>query len=178
MRVFLDFPEVEDSMQESLRQIVREIMLTKAQNGGRPSVDVLTDLGAALEVCIGEEVSGCGYEWKKGAVVIVDDKEVDIAAPNLEEPSILIMSSYQLTTSSSQSSKANEQARMYQDVQTHNRRRRQLDRPGTLFVNVIDGGGWLSRPQDLRRMWQECDYCFSHATLGGLREVLAYCMET
>ncbi len=280
MRVFLDFPQVEDSMRAEAREIIGKIMLSRAQNGGRPPVDVLSDyldagadaekrlkfiiglaggslekikrvyaalfpnmpwgirhdgqkrrriatflvnpqmepgiprfiresfclpanwikllqdeeylhpiahnilqskyavrMGDALEECVRNIAADCSCQWEKGAVTIVDNKEVDIALPNLGEPRILIMSSYQLTTSSSQSSKANEQAKMYQDVQGYNRSRRRLGRTNAIFVNVIDGGGWLDRSRDLNRMWEECDYCFSHATLGGLREILAHCMK-
>lgn len=281
MRVFLDFPDVEQTIQEEVEQSVSRILLSKAQNGGRASVDVLADylnapnmdaleerlkviiglsrgslervkriyeamfpgvswsrlrhdanirrriaaflisphaeeifipqfiresfylpnnwiellqdrnymravvqanmqsqyavsMGNALEVEVGRLVSGLGYAWGKGAVGIVDDKEVDIAIPGVAASRILIMASYQLTTSSSQSSKANEQARMYESVQRHNRSRAQRNSPNVVFVNVIDGGGWLSRPNDLQTMWDACDYCFSRSSLDGLRAVLAH----
>ena len=130
-------------------------------------------MGNALELEVGRLVDGLEYDWGKGAVGIVDDKEVDIAVPGIASPQILIMASYQLTTSSSQSSKANEQARMYEAVQRHNRSRARRNAPNVVFVNVIDGGGWLARPNDLQTMWDACDYCFSRASLDGLRAVLA-----
>ena len=278
MRIFLNFPGVEDSLQQGVSKIVRRIMLSKAQNGGRPPLDVLTDyldagsdyeqrlqfiiglsggslerikrvyeamfpgksfslirhdkkirrrvaaflinpkaekktfippfvgesfflpddwiqllqneeylravarnllqskyavrMGVALEKAVCEVVAACGVKWEKGPVEMVDNKEVDIAIPSLAAPEILIMSSYQLTTSSSQSSKANEQARMYQEVQTRNRQRRKRGRPETLFINVIDGGGWLARANDLDSMRRECDYCFAHSGLGDLKSVI------
>lgn len=98
----------------------------------------------------------------------------DIAIPDVASPRILIMASYQLTTSSSQSSKANEQARMYEAIQRHNRSRAQRNAPNAVFVNVIDSGGRLSRPNDLQTMWDACDYCFSRSSLDGLRAVLAH----
>lgn len=131
-------------------------------------------IGDALEDEVRKIVENSGFNSEKGAVRIVDDKEVDIAIPNTDEPQILIMSSYQLTTSSSQSSKANEQLRMYQDIERHNRSRSQRDSPNALFINVIDGGGWLSRSNELQTMWDGCDYCFSYSSLSGLREVLRY----
>lgn len=281
MQVFLDFPDVEESLQEEIEQTVKRILLSKAQNGGRPSVDVLTDylnapnvndmeerlkviigfshgslekvkriyegmfpgvrwsklrvdedkrrriasflirpeaeeffvppfiresfslphnwigllqdkdylqavvhgnmqsryavhIGDALESEVRRIATESGFNSEKGAVHIVDDKEVDIAIPSIDEPRILIMSSYQLTTSSSQSSKANEQLRMYEDIRGYNSSRRQRNEPNVLFINVIDGGGWLSRPNDLQTMWNECDYCFSYSSLNGLKEVLQY----
>ena len=230
MQVFLDFPNIEEELQEEIEQTVDRILLAQAQNGGRPPVDVLTDylnarnvndmeermkviigfssgslekvkriyegiypgeswsrlrrdedkrrriasfiafpeaeeffippfirrsfflpdnwiellqdrdyleavvhgnmqsryavrMGEALEGEIRKIVTDVGLSSRKGKVGIVDNKEVDIAIPNTDEPQILIMSSYQLTTSSAQSSKANEQLRMYQDIGNHNRRR-------------------------------------------------------
>ena len=281
MQVFLDFPNVEESLQKEIELTVERILLSKAQNGGRPPVDVLTDylnarniqemeerlkviigfshgslekvkriyegifpgvswsrlrpdecrrrriasfliypeaeeffvppfirksfslphnwieflqdkdylqavvhgnmqsryavhIGDALEDEVRRTVANLGLNSEKGGVRIVDDKEVDIAVPNTDEPQILIMSSYQLTTSSSQSSKANEQLRMYQEIRGYNSSRRQRNEPNVLFINVIDGGGWLSRPNDLQTMWDGCDYCFSRATLDGLTEVLEH----
>lgn len=279
MRVFLDFPEVDAGLQAKATATLGDIMLSRAQNGGRPPLDVLSDyldagadtpnrlqfviglsggslermkriyeamfpskswsamktdpeirrrlaaflldpqsaeifiprfvaesftlprnwiqllrdetflrpvaynlaqsyyatsIGAALEESVREIVSACGYSSEKGAVAFVDDKEVDVAVPDIESPRVLIMSSYQLTTSSSQSSKANEQARMYQYVQDYNRRRRRRGRPNAAFVNVIDGGGWLARSRDLETMWHGCDYCFPHSGLRGLDQVLRY----
>ena len=133
-----------------------------------------TDIGYALENEIGDIVSAAGHPHEKGKVGIVDSKEVDIAIPDTETPRILIMSSYQLTTGSSQGSKANEQLRMYQDVRNHNSSRNQRNNPDVLFINVIDGGGWLARPNDLQTMWHECDYCFSLSSLDGLRDVLQH----
>ena len=130
-------------------------------------------MGNALERSICKIVEDIGIKWQKGPVEVVDNKEVDIAIPNTSSPQILIMSSYSLTTSSAQSSKANEQARMYQDIQTYNRRKIRTNKPPILFINVIDGGGWLERVNDLNRMWQECDYCFCYSNMQkGLKTIL------
>ncbi len=279
MRVFLDFPNVESSFQEEADRAVGRIMLTKARNGGRDPIDVLSDYlnagsateerlrtitgfshgsleklkriyaaifpgaswreirrdenirrriaaflidpqleatfvpqfirknfslpanwvdllqdrdymqavvqgnmqakyavvtGGALEDEVRVLAIEAGCAQQKGPVEIVDNKEVDIAIPNTSDPRILIMSSYQLTTSSSQSSKANEQARMYEDVRRHNGSRGRRGRPHVQFINVIDGGGWLERPKDLQTMWSECDYCFPHSRLKDLKAVLDY----
>ena len=279
MQVFLDFPDVEDSFQVESEKAVDRILLTKAQNGGRDPVDVLTDyldagadteermrvivgfsrgsleklkrvyeaifpgkswsrirhdenirrriaaflinpqgeetfvppfirknfllpedwidllqdrdylqpivqgtmqskyavaIGDALEERVRTISVDSGYTQQKGSVAIVDDKEVDIAIPNTSDPRILVMSSYQLTTSSAQSSKANEQARMYEDVRRHNNSRGRRNSPDVLFINVIDGGGWLERPNDLQTMWSSCDYCFPNSRLDELNDVLRH----
>jgi len=43
MRPFLDFPQVEQAIQAEVDQTVEKILLTRAQNGGRHSIEVLTD---------------------------------------------------------------------------------------------------------------------------------------
>lgn len=35
------------------------------------------------------------------------------------------------------------------------------------MVNVIDGGGWLARSQDLEKMKVHCDKVFSNADING-----------
>ena len=128
-------------------------------------------IGNALEESVRRVVRECGLEQQKGQVEVVDNKEVDVAVPNTSRPRFLIMSSYQLTTSSSQSSKANEQMRMYGSVQEYNRSRRKGNQPKIVFINVVDGGGWLSRLKDLRVLWESCDYCFPCSCLSSLAEV-------
>jgi len=131
-------------------------------------------VGVALEDKVREMVEKMGYRREKGRVGIVDDKEVDIVIPSLEAPQVLIMSSYQLTTSSSQTSKANEQRRMYSKLREHNESRAELKKPDIKFVNVIDGGGWLARNSDLRVMWAGCDYCLAHSQLAQLEDILKF----
>ena len=43
MSVFLSFPQAELEIQESIELLIKKIMLSKAENGHRPPVDVLTD---------------------------------------------------------------------------------------------------------------------------------------
>ena len=131
-------------------------------------------IGEALEGKTREVVESAGFSHGRGPVAIVDDKQVDVAIPDTSRPRFLIMASYQMTTSSAQSSKANEQLRMYQAVRNYNSSRQQRDQPDVLFINVIDGGGWLARPNDLQTMWRECHYCFSRSSLDGVREVLQH----
>ena len=120
-----------------------------------------TSYGFALEEFIGSIVERAGYTWEKGAVRLVDEKEVDVAVPDLRLPRVLIMSSFSLTTTSSQSQRAREHQKIYEDVRRYNESRGQLNRPNVQMINVIDGGGWMSRVQDLRMMHQYCDYALA-----------------
>lgn len=133
-------------------------------------------IGNALEKKINSIVTKLGYEHQKGSVKIVGGKEVDIAIPNTDAPKIIIMSSYMITTSSAQSSRANEQAAMQDSIRAHNRLPEQLDVSNVIFVNVIDGGGWLDRRKDLKRIWQSSDYCLSYSRLSDLESIIKSAM--
>ena len=181
---FLADPDKETSIPPFIRQgfALPENWAELLKNGPYMETAIRSALVAQYSVSIGfkleEEIAsvieGLGLDYKKGSVFAVDNKEVDLAIPNLESPQILIMSSYHLTTSSSQSERASAQQAMYDRLQTWNRSRSQSANPdGCKFINVIDGSGWIDRRKDLEHLWRNCDYCFTHQTLSKLREVVA-----
>ncbi len=274
---FLDFPNVEKSVEEEIKKRLDSILLTKAHNGTRPPVDVLTDylkgdvkdeklkmviglsggsleklrrvyaclfpdipwgqrvkndrirravaefiinprtrtefipefirksfslpddwidrlkstdymsvvarstlesmysvrMGFELERMVSVLAEEAGTTFAKGSVRTVDSKEVDIAIPDLDKPEMLIMCSYALTTSSSQTARANEQGAMYEKMIAYSRSRTSKnDKRPCVFINIVDGGGWLARSRDLRHLYDNCDYCFSYASLPKLKELM------
>lgn len=153
--------------EDYLQRIVREMYKSKYA--------VRTGLAMEREIC--RIVEDIGYEAVKAKVDFVDSKEIDIVIPNIKDPQILIMSSYNLTTSSAQTGRANEQKQMYSLIQRHNGRRGRPTK-NVLFINIIDGGGWLSRPGDLNEMHYHCHYCFSFSDLkDGFLDVLTEHLE-
>ncbi|MCY4009329.1 MAG: hypothetical protein OXF22_06215 [Anaerolineaceae bacterium] len=131
-------------------------------------------VGNALEDAFRRVVADITPYYTKGKVRIVENKEVDIAIPNVQEPEIMVMCSYNLTTSSSQTSRAHEQERMYDGTVRHNRLTRTNGGKAAILINVLDGGGWLSRRKDHRRMYESCDYCFAHSQLGEFRQLIQF----
>ena len=97
-------------------------------------------------------------------------KEVDHAIPSCEEPFVLIMTSYMETTSSSQTARANEQQAMYQKVIGENVRYG-IKR---VFVNIVDGAGWLARRSDLRKLHDGCDYCLNLNALDQMETIICH----
>ena len=125
--------------------------------------DYATQCGLAQEQHIISSVQAAGLTFGKGPVSIVDNKEVDIAIPNTANPEILIMSSFSLTTASSQSMRANEQNAMYQYISRYNQ-----ENPNNVPIqmwNVIDGGGWIYRKKDLDKIIQYADANFCNADI-------------
>lgn len=127
--------------------------------------------GDAIETIIRSKLDAIEHKYgishDKGQVQLVG-KEVDHAIPTKTDPYALIMTSYMETTSSSQTTRANEQSEMYGIIQKDNRRY------GTqrIFVNFVDGAGWLARRSDLRKLYDGCDYILNLKTLDHLEAII------
>ena len=109
-----------------------------------------------------------GVTHAQGQVAFLG-KQVDHVIPSLEEPYVMVMVSYMETTSSGQTVRANEQQVMYQKIVGENTRWAPIQR---VFVNVVDGAGWLSRRSDLRKIHAGCDYCLNIRTLDQLEAII------
>lgn len=109
-----------------------------------------------------------GITYAHGQVAIAS-KEVDHVIPSLGEPYVMVMVSYMETTSSTQTTRANEQQAMYQKIVGENVRFAPVER---IFVNVVDGAGWLARRSDLRKMHAGCHYCLNMRTLDQLEAII------
>lgn len=113
--------------------------------------------GHQVEATIAKELNritqttGIGFEKGRSRFVNVD---VDFAIPSLEDPWIIMMSSFQETTSSGQTTKARDMQAAYTLIAQSNSRYRE----NRAFVNFVDGGGWLARKSDLQRLVNECHY--------------------
>jgi len=125
--------------------------------------------GDAVENLIKERLERLGVPYAKGRTEIVD-VTVDWAIPDLQDPQIIIMSSYQETTSSAQSEKARGMLRCYEQIQHRNMQRGE----NRIFINFVDGGGWLARQADLRRLVEACHYFLNINTLAMLDDIIKY----
>ena len=112
-----------------------------------------------------------GIPHEKGQVPLLG-KEADHAIPSIENPRVVVMSSYLETTSSSQTARANEQRAMFSKLREDNER--YPNRARRILVNFVDGGGWLARRSDLAKMHASCDYCINMNTLKQLAAIVRY----
>jgi hypothetical protein len=108
---------------------------------------------------------GIGYEKGRSRFVETD---LDFAIPSLEDPWVLVMSSFQETTSSGQTIKAKDMLSVYERVNRINSRHKE-DRA---FVNFVDGGGWLARKSDLERLVEQCHYFLNLHYLSMLESII------
>lgn len=109
-----------------------------------------------------------GVTHDKGQVAFVG-KEVDCVIPSVEEPYVMAMVSYMETTSSGQTARANEQQAMFQKI-VGERVRHPKDK--RVFVNIVDGAGWLARRSDLRKLYEGCDYCLNMKSINQLETIV------
>jgi len=113
--------------------------------------------GHRIEAVIKDELEviknkyGVGYEKGRSRIINVD---IDFAVPLLEDPWVIIMSSFQETTSSGQTTKTRDMLNAYNRINESNSRHGE----NRVFVNFVDGGGWLARKRDLERLVNQCHY--------------------
>lgn len=108
---------------------------------------------------------GIGYEKGRSRLINVD---IDFAIPTLDNPWVIIMSTFQETTSSGQTTKARDMLNAYTAINISNSRNVE----NRAFVNFVDGGGWLARKRDLQRLVKECHYFINLQHLDMLESIV------
>jgi len=143
----LNYREITDSLQAA-----RRIRFKKALMGGYGNLK-----GDKVEEKIQEKLEeigakhGVGYARGRSWII---DTDIDFAVPSVEDPWVIIMSTFQETTSSGQTTKARDMLSAYERVSRVNSRNSE----NRAFVNFVDGGGWLARKRDLERLVEHCHY--------------------
>lgn len=100
----------------------------------------------------------------------VFDRNIDFVIPNAENPKILIEVSYMVTTGSGQSTKRETMISVAKEINNRNMH----DAEKIIFVNVIDGAGWLARQKDLKRIYNASDYVINLSSLEELKRILLF----
>jgi hypothetical protein len=107
------------------------------------------------------------YEIQKEFPLL--NKNIDFLIPSVNAPIILIESSYNITTGSGQSKRADQLVDFYSILMRHNANHR-TNR--IIMLNYCDGFGWVGRQNDLHRIYEASDFVFNQKTLNVLDEVL------
>lgn len=123
--------------------------------------------GYAIEEVIRCEIEQTGQTYAKGKTALVDTT-VDWMIPDLINPQIIIMSTYQETTASNQSTKARDMMKCYEAIQHRNMQMNE----NRIFINFVDGGGWLARRADLKRLYSACHYFLNLKNIGQLQDII------
>ncbi|MCA1954863.1 MAG: hypothetical protein LDL12_06895 [Anaerolinea sp.] len=127
--------------------------------------------GYRIEARIEEVLKGVtlryGIPYQKGKSRMVDTN-IDFAIPSLDDPWVIVMSSFQETTSSGQSTKARDMLAAYERVERSNSRYGEK----RVFINFVDGGGWLARKRDFQRLVEHCHYFINLHNLEVLEDIV------
>lgn len=107
------------------------------------------------------------YEIQKEFPLL--NKNIDFLIPSVDAPIILIESSYNITTGSGQSKRADQLVEFYGTLMRHNANHRANK---IIMINYCDGFGWVGRQNDLHRIYDASDFVFNQRTLNVLDEVL------
>ena len=107
------------------------------------------------------------YEIQKEFPLL--NKNIDFLIPSVNAPIILIESSYNITTGSGQSKRADQLVDFFSTLMKHNANHK-ANR--IIMLNYCDGFGWVGRQNDLNRIYDASHFVFNQKTLNVLDEVL------
>ena len=157
----LNYSEIRSS--SSAARYVRYKKSLIGTYSGRKGYKVEEQIRNILEKCKDQY----GIPFTKGRSLYIET-DIDFAIPTLEDPWVILMSSFQETTSSGQSTKARDMLNAYEKVQRANSRYNE----NRVFINFVDGGGWLARKRDYQRLVNQCHYFINLQTLNQLEEII------
>lgn len=157
----LNYREAQAGSEASLRKLYkRQLIGTYGARKGHKVEDRIRQKLIKIEAA-----HGVGYAKGRSRMIETD---IDFAIPHLNDPWVILMSSFQETTSSGQSTKARDMLSAYERVLRNNSRYGEK----RVFINFVDGGGWLARKRDFQRLVQQCDYFINFHNLDMLESVV------
>lgn len=145
--------------EKTVRQLVKKGLEGKYSNGIGDAV--LSDVERELKrVC-----AIYGLDYQSNIRVPLLDRAVSFVIESPNDPKLILDVSYSVTTSSSQGSKK-EAAR--KTVES-----RKKVGSNFVFVNFLDGAGWIGRQADMREIHRCSDYVLNFKNLGLLEDIIA-----
>jgi len=157
----LNYRETQTSSEPNLRKLYkRQLIGTYGAKKGHKVEDRIRKKLTNIEA-----VQGASSAKGRSRIIETD---IDFAVPTLEDPWVIIMSSFQETTSSGQTTKARDMFSAYERVLRNNSRYGEK----RVFVNFVDGGGWLARKRDFQRLVKQCDYFINFQHLDMLEAIV------
>lgn len=145
--------------------IVRQ--LVKRGLEGRYSNGIGDTVLADIEREIKRACAKHGLEYQKNVRVPILDRAVSFVLESSIQPKLIVDVSYSVTTSSSQGSKK-EAARKTVEVLS----REKAAGRNIVFVNFLDGAGWIGRQADMREIHRCSDYVLNFQNLGMLEDIV------
>jgi hypothetical protein len=152
----------------NLREVGRESSKERRVKIKRSLLGAYGNLkGGRVEDLIKEKLKKIGVSYGSGKSRFIA-RDIDFAIPSTEDPQVIIMVSYQETTSSGQTTKTADMLEAYITIQKSNSRNKENRK----FINFADGAGWLARSRDFERLVEQCDYFINLKNLDMLEPII------
>ncbi len=100
------------------------------------------------------------------------ERAISIAIPDAQHPRILIDVTYGITTSSAQTKYAEKTEALCKILREKNYQKPDNER--IIYINVVDGAGWVARQSDLNKIHRSSDYLVNLNTLETIKKVINY----
>lgn len=100
------------------------------------------------------------------------NRVIPIAIPDNQHPRILIDVTYGITTSSAQTKYAEKTEKLCDVLREKNYQKSDAEK--IIYINVVDGAGWVARQSDLNKIHRSSDYLVNLNTLETIEKVIKY----
>ena len=131
-----------------------------------------TNVGDLILADIEEKIKAIsikyGLDYEKNVRVPLLDRTVSFVLESAVDPKIIIDVSYSVTTSSAQGDKKNA-ARKTEEVI----KRERVAGKNIIFVNFLDGAGWIGRQADMKEIHRCSDFVLNFNNLNLLEDIVA-----
>ncbi len=147
--------------ENSVRQLVKRGLEGRYSNGIGDAV--LADIEKELKrVCAKH-----GLEYQKNIRVPLLDRAVSFVLESPSKPTLILDVSYSVTTSSSQGSKKEAARKTVEALKKERAQGKNI-----VYVNFLDGAGWIGRQADLREIHRCSDYVLNFQNIGLLEDII------
>lgn len=122
---------------------------------------------AEIETKLKSVCANHGLEYEKNIRIPALDRAVSFVLESSDNPQVIIDVSYSVTTSSSQGTRK-ETARKTKDFV----RQKRAEGKKIIYVNFLDGAGWIGRQADMREIYRCSDYVINFNNLNILEDII------
>lgn len=145
----------------NVRQLVKRGLEGRYSNGVGDCI--LADIEKELKrVC-----SKYGLEYQSNVRVPILDRAVSFVLESPTKPKLILDVSYSVTTSSSQGSKKTAARNTEDTIKKERAAGRNI-----IYVNFLDGAGWIGRQADLKEIYRCSDYVLNFQNMGLLEDII------
>lgn len=113
-----------------------------------------------------------GLDYEKNVRVPILDRAVSFVLESPTDPKIIIDVSYSVTTSSAQGNKKNAARKTEDTLKKEREKGNQI-----IYVNFLDGAGWIGRQADMREIHRCSDYVINFNNLNLIEDIITSYVE-